>query len=82
MSELFTIEDSDNIRAILLHHLGDPRARDDNGQHLSRVNEQDFMTLERDLLRYCTRLRCQPQTAAHTDSQGYHVPKHRLAGDD
>ena len=81
MSDFFTEEDRDNIRTVLGHHLGYPWMHDDDGKALTRVSEEDFMALEHDLLRYCTRLRCQPQTDSHTDEQGNQVPAHKLIGD-
>ena len=50
------------------------RRRQDPGQG----ERGRFLALEHDLLRYCTRLRCQPQTDAHTDAGGYAVPAHQL----
>lgn len=63
MSDFVTMEDAENIRELLYHHLG-----------------RDYPEeLAQDLFRYCTRLRCQPNTRAHTD-QGFQVPAHRLIG--
>jgi hypothetical protein len=76
--EYFTEDDARSIRAILVHHLGHPRARDDDDRLLSLLDVEPFDALELDLLRYCTRLRCQPRIDAHRDSQGYHVPAHHL----
>lgn len=73
---IFTIEDADNIRRLMLHHLGHPQAVD--GVRVGLLDEAAFTALQNDLLSYCTRLRCQPNTAEHTDEQGYRVPKHRL----
>ena len=78
MTELFTVEDLDNVRVILCHHLGNPMGRDDDGKTLGLLAQEPFWDLAHDLLRYCTRLRCQPQTDAHTDAQGYQVPAHQL----
>jgi hypothetical protein len=75
---LISDEDAHNVRQILLHHMGHPSARDDNGERISPVAEHDYAALEHDLLRYCYRLRCQPRTPAQVDLQGYHVPAHRL----
>jgi hypothetical protein len=77
--ETFAIEDGLNIATILKHHLGDPRdGVDDDGTPLGALDQKSHEALERDLLRYCTRLRCQPRTDAHIDSQGYPVPAHTL----
>jgi hypothetical protein len=78
VSELFAIEDMDNLRVILMHHLGDPRLIDDHGKPLGALDQRGYEALERDLLRYCTRLRCQPRTDEHVDEQGYPVPAHML----
>lgn len=78
--EMFSVEDGINVHAILLHHLGNPRAVDDDGKALAVVDEATYTALERDLLRYCTRLRCAPRTGEHIDALGYHVPKHQLIG--
>lgn len=75
----FTVEDADNIQQLLLHHLGHPWPVD--GVRLGLLDERAFTALQNDLLSYCTRLRCQPNTAEHTDNQGYRVPKHRLIRD-
>lgn len=66
--EFFTIEDGDNIARILQHHLGLPPT--------SLLDREQYEALESDLLRYCTRLRCQPDTKAHGT-----VPAHQLVTD-
>lgn len=68
----FTIEDADNIRTIVMHHCGIPQTVDEIARYDALMN---------DLLRYCTRLRCQPNTKAHTYLSGglkYQVPEHIL----
>jgi hypothetical protein len=78
--ETFAVEDGVNIHTILCHHLGIPRAVDDDGARLGAVEREDFEALERDLLRYCTRLRSQPRTDAHYDRHRRWVPEHGLIG--
>lgn len=76
MPEFFAVEDGDNVATILQHHLGHPGFEDTD---LRRTYE----ALERDLLRYCTRLRCQPDTRAHSTVSGgqrYQHPAHQLIG--
>lgn len=71
MSEPFTVEDGGNVANILQHHLGHPW---DDG---AKLTQDQYEALERDLLRYCTRLRCQPNTQAHSYTSGgdtYRVP--------
>ena len=72
MSDIFTIEDEDNIRDIVLHHRGIPQSVEEKAKYEALLN---------DLLRYCTRLRNQPNTRAHTEVIGnerYQVPAHEL----
>ena len=65
-SIIYTAEDGYNIEAILRHHLA-----------LVGIDAHTQMqALRLDLLRYCTRLRNQPNTHAHRT-----VPAHRLIGD-
>jgi hypothetical protein len=62
----FTSQDADNIAAILTHYLGDSWQR-----------RPAYTGLLDDLLRYCTRLRNQPNTKAHKDGD-LNVPEHQL----
>lgn len=78
--EVVAVEDADNVRDLLLHYLGNPYVKDDEGRPLGMVDQRSFEWLEQDILRYCTRLRCQPNTYAHMDYQGYHIPAHKVIG--